>query len=1035
MNPLNVIAILRKFGNFLVGLFPFLAVVGAKLSKLTGTVWLEKIIAWLKAHKRLAPVGNAIERFLWKDYARDRLAAETFPAGTLTLLRVCSLATLALTLCTPLAFVLTKPAVPVELNSGTMSSAPLWAVYLWIVGASLGWGAILAGATQCHRIIFAVLAVACVWFVGSCALFSPRSYFNWLLPAAIYLAVHYSGYKSVRAEGARNVGAVLSALVAGIAAGMFLVILCPLGALAKPYGLQWGAVVGSILGLVALLTASQRDQRTNATMDKESAAPVVIMTFTLTPLIFAFSCSVVIRGGAGAFAGQMIASLQQWNGFLWPLWYFIGVGIVYKLLKNAKIMTYTVRDLMSARIFNPIAVILIVTAALIICSSEFRGELSKYDATLPIAVFFNSVYKANGWFWSQQLNQLAAPWMSWILLFDLAAIGWIAVRKQLNEDRLVTMLYFTTLSWLLIYEYQFQFSSFSQSPGHNVLVVVTFAIWLLWLFHTSVFAMCSQSTRSWPKGGRIGLYCGSISLCLLMIAARTVVKDFKVTNEIFLIMFQGIIDIGLPYFLYVLSVRRFERLPIRVLRIFQCFCAGALLTFPFNILDKLALSNWSMYRFFELLKHEVDNLKNHGYLEGFTVILPETWVLIRSLLYAGLLVAVFLIGRKRLKDDQAHFPAAIIFALLSFASGFGSFCKTSVDLPLPPLLKALVTPFNVSYAIDFNWIFSYLAVLLPGLFFVLLTTPAKPLSNGKLWGVALMTAAITLGLWTAFPRYESYLQSTNLMTAVLAGSGILFVYMIFHIVWRLESTAASLKSRKQGTTESLLLEDEHSMDAELQFATMDEGGEAADAVAIAETMPSKTTMPLIENRGLTALVAIAGIVLTGFAYSRTNAKRLLPQDVPSINAIMMLPADWKPGKDSGGPSTIFVSPGEPLNSTMEIGTLPSSSEGIEALALNLAKTCETRQVLPNFTTQNIVRWREVPGKPAAVYFRFTIKVGDIEVPRFGVTALCPRVDGKTEYFTICCFAGESNERIGDLKRVLQAQEHSRAKAGRGARKS
>ncbi|MFN8658777.1 MAG: hypothetical protein U0105_20750 [Candidatus Obscuribacterales bacterium] len=1023
MNPLNVIATLRKFGNFLVGLFPFLAVVGARLSKLTGTVWLEKVIAWLKAHKRLAPVGNAIERFFWKDYARDRLVADTFPAGTLTLLRVSSLVTLALTLCTPLAFVLTKPAVPVELNSGTISSAPLWVVYLWIIGASLGWGAILAGAAQCHRVIFAVLAVACVWFVGSCALFSPRSYFNWLLPATIYLAIHYSGYKSVRAEGARNFPAVLSALVAGSAAGMFLIVLCPLGAIAKPYGLQWGAAVGCVLGLIALLTANQKDERAAVVASEEVAAPVVTITFTLVPLILAFSFSVVIRGGVSPFAGQIIASLQQWNGFLWPLWYFVGVGIVYKLLKNAKIMTYTVRDLLSARIFNPLAVLIIVGAALVVCSGELRGELSKVDALLPVAVFFNNVYHASGWFWSQQLNQLAAPWMSYILLFDLIAILWMAIRKQLNEERLVTMLYFTTLCWLLIYEYQFQFSSFAQSPGHNVMVVVTFAVWLLWLFHTSVFAMCSQSTRSWPKGGRVGLYCGLISLCLLMIAARTVVKDFKVTNEIFLVMFRGIIDIGLPYFLYVLSVRRFERLPIRVLRVFQCFCAGALATFPFNVLDKLALSDWSLYRFFDLLKHEVANLSTHGYLEGFTVILPETWVLIRSLLYTALLAALLLVGRKRLVKDEAQFPAAIIFALLSFASGFGSFCKTNVDLPLPPLLTALFMPFNVSYAIDWNWIFSYLAVLLPCLFFALLTTAGKALSSVRLVGVGLMTAVITFCLWTAYPRYESYLQSTDLMNTLLAACGMLFLYMIFHIVWKLESTADILRKRKPETTESMLLEEEDSMDSELQFVTMGEDEEETP-VSDADGNAAPEPKPLIDVRGLTALTAAACICLIAFGCYRANAKRLVPQSVPPLNATMMLPADWRPGKAAGGPSAIFISPGQNLNSTLEIGTLPSNPEGVEALAIALAKTCESKQVLPKFATQNILRWREMPGKPAAIYFRFTIKVGEIEMPRFGVTALVPRDDGKTEYLTICCFADESDERIGDLKRILQAQASS-----------
>lgn len=207
-------------------------------------------------------------------------------------------------------------------------------------------GAILAGAVQCHRIIYAVLGIASLYFVGSYALFAGRSFWNLILPVAMFLSVHFSGYRSVHPDGGKNVSAILSALAIGIPSGIFLVILTPLHALFKPNTLLWGSIIGSILSLVALFTATLADCAKYSSADsaehpspspsvdwKEDAvtdpaahkrslllrmmAPVVPMAFTFALFMLAFVLSLVVRSGPRTFAEQLISSLALWNGYLW----------------------------------------------------------------------------------------------------------------------------------------------------------------------------------------------------------------------------------------------------------------------------------------------------------------------------------------------------------------------------------------------------------------------------------------------------------------------------------------------------------------------------------------------------------------------------------------------------------------------------------------------------------------------------------------------------------------------------------------------
>src|SRR5690606_31609889 len=102
-----------------------------------------------------------------------------------------------------------------------------------------------------------------------------------------------------------------------------------------------------------------------------------------------------------------------------------------------------------------------------------------------------------------------------------------------------------------------------------MILLCLFSIWLLWLYHRVGLGMSMESSPLWPARGRLSIYGGVMLLCLLEIYAKCSIQNFKVMNEIFMVMFRGIIDIGLPYFLYVYATRKFKVLPLGLGAIFR----------------------------------------------------------------------------------------------------------------------------------------------------------------------------------------------------------------------------------------------------------------------------------------------------------------------------------------------------------------------------------------------------------------------------------------------------------------------------------
>ena len=99
--------------------------------------------------------------------------------------------------------------------------------------------------------------------------------------------------------------------------------------------------------------------------------------------------------------------------------------------------------------------------------------------------------------------------------------------------------------------------------------------------------------------------------------------------------------------------------------------------------------------------------------------LPAYWLAGRGLLFLCIFGFFgFLLLRRRAEDPRNR--AAAMLGLISAAMGFASFSGMKVDWPLLPTKAVLLlTPFNVSTAMDVGLIAIYLAYGIPALILVL----------------------------------------------------------------------------------------------------------------------------------------------------------------------------------------------------------------------------------------------------------------------------------------------------------------------------
>jgi hypothetical protein len=74
--------------------------------------------------------------------------------------------------------------------------------------------------------------------------------------------------------------------------------------------------------------------------------------------------------------------MSLWNGYLWPVWYFIGIGIIFKLIKNTKVITKSIKEALPSSLYLPSVVVLLIVSG---SALMWRNDLGQLVSALRIS--------------------------------------------------------------------------------------------------------------------------------------------------------------------------------------------------------------------------------------------------------------------------------------------------------------------------------------------------------------------------------------------------------------------------------------------------------------------------------------------------------------------------------------------------------------------------------------------------------------------------------------------------------------------------
>ncbi|MBS1953289.1 MAG: hypothetical protein JST89_03830 [Cyanobacteria bacterium SZAS-4] len=874
--------------------------------------------------------------------------------------------------------------VEIEAFSGFKGIAPGWSVILWMLCLPGAWAALLTGAARSNRVAFMVAASSASYFLITCVVLLPRSYFNALAPLSILISLIYCEHRLRDADSrGSTVLGMINALVCGIAAGIPLIILTPI----RPFlgtrinlpgpviSIGGGALLGAILGLACFVSARRfklpavpySDQPAN---EKIEEAPqnsgMALNAWSVTIVLMIFLFAGLMRGSLAQSGSELISSLALTNNYFWPLWYFMGVGILHKINKSSKTIASAIADVLPQQVFKPL-LITTLAISLITAFSEkicFALSLSTNQFSSTVLPFFYAIYSASKpYIWSSPLNTLTVHWFTTVLLFDLILVVVLSIQKRLTNEALIRLLFLNTFAFLLIWEYVFQLSSFARTPTHSVVVLFLFAVGLLWLIHTVGWDLSSKSSPAWPSAGRLAVYGGIATFAILDIHARSACKDFKLMNELFLTMFHGVIDVGLPYYFLVWATNRLGKLPVKISTTLGLFCLGAVASFIFNVLEKFAGAGWSTSALAQIVNLQTESLRTAGTID-IDLAIPPIWFFVRAVIYVGLLTIVYLLSRKKISDTE-NSSKTMLFVLVAFASGIVSFSNTFVELPLPAEARAFLAPCHQSLLFNCNLIQSYVAYWVPALIFGISQLYSKDNSiKIFLLCTPLAVAAHFLISWS-FAQTEIYCRA--------AGSFYTLIAILCGVFVALVGVA-------------------------LRRVTPD------DAFAQQQQDKKQTKAVILTPRTLLTLIAVAEIILIPIAVTQTNLKFNNFSLAPLTHKVT-IPTTWQqqnnPNTAQEETTTTFTRKAATGGtSILQIGTVDSAAQGTKELLKRLFVAAANSGRYQNLAVIAIEPWNKYYPNALACHFSYELPQTKPPVTMAGLSVLVPRTDKLTEFYTL-----------------------------------
>lgn len=709
MNVASAIKAARKLGNFIATLYPR---VGALGTRIEAWVLARPTVARWRAHPRMRVVLDAVDRFWWSDYARDRVDWQSLPSDAVPLLRWLFTGALLLTLALPLAIAWPVPALAVP------SACAL----------ALGLGFAMAAAAAANRgIAFGVELVA-LWLLASSAFGPPRSFANLLPSGAVLVNLAFSEARAHAGTTAR----LARALAIGAASGMVATILTPLAFVWPAHKLIFGAAWGAPLG-VGVALAARRVGR----------APSLLASAVVVSALAATHLGVVVgRAGLVAASSNWVDVYRLLLGWLWPVWYFVGVGVVFALLKGTRATIAVVDAFVPRRALAVVLGVALAIALALAWSRTIAAALLEQPAWLQGASAALFVVGRRV-IWDDPQRSLVFGWLRWVLLADVIALVWLALRRRLTIDAWVALASTTGVITFGIHEYVSELFGFQRAQGYGLVLLVGFAIWLLWLLYKIGLRIGSASSPHWPASARLGL-CGAVLvLALGAIDSRAAIGELKVIDEIFLYLFRGVVDIGVPFGLFVWAQRRLPRLPVETARLFFLFVAGALATLFMNLADQAAASG-SVDELVAFVAARHASLSQTG-RDVPVPALPLVYEVARD----AILLAVGLVVVRRQRARGAAM-SVMLFELAALALGYASFVRMRVDLPLLPMGWALyVQPSVPPQFLDGALVTSLAAWLVPVLALSSVRQPLVALLGAGIARFVIVSGSRLVAPWLA----------------------------------------------------------------------------------------------------------------------------------------------------------------------------------------------------------------------------------------------------------------------------------------------
>lgn len=959
----------QKIRYFLAGALPILARIGppahGRLARLFAR-FPRLTAAWQRLrHSRFGVVGERVaSTFVFGHYTEDPLDWEALPGDARAVLRSSVVLAALLCLLVPLAMTWIWPSVTVATATGSVSAVAGWSVILWLLTVSLGWSALLAGTAAASRLAFLPSLTLFLYFSAAAVGALAKSWWSLLVPLQAIIALVYAELQP--AASSRTARALLGRAAAIAMAGSLIaaltIVVIPTTPWFRGRLLVVSVACGIPLGILVRLVAARLARR-NADAQPVWRMDVVTATLTITNMLLL--ASLVWRGGLAPPAATIHAFAMQATGFLWPFYFFVGAGVVFKILRQTSTVQRVVENALPASWFVPAALAMLVVATGIAWIKPILLRPAfPWPAWLLTAA--SALYAATAWLWQSALIRLAVDPMKWILLGTLVLAVYCASQRRLTSALMARLIFGVTLCAFVVVEYHFQSLGFIRSPRASAFSLLVFTALILWLVHRTAFPYLTRASGSWPARSRLALYGALLMFALFPIHARAALHDPRLTNELFLYLFLGAINFGVPFYIFLYARKRLDSEVWPAASAFASVLVGAACSVALIVADKIVAAG-SLAAAWAFAGQQTAALA-----EGGTVVagplLPARWLLVRGVFVVGSLAAM---GGLEWRRSAGSFSRAA-FRVIGVAAGLVCFANRGIELPLmPQRVTFLIAPLHHTPLVDATYAATAVGLLLPALLLTLaLGDPRRKATGLALVLLAYLSHVSTSLLW---PRQEAWLRSTD--TLVVGGIIALALLALLAIAVRDRVGPPGLG-------------DEH------------------------ESAPRASLLTWPELRRAAAGVMVIATVLGSW---RALHNRLSDRELLS-GIVLKVPRAWRsPISASGAGASLTRESWSGAGSRL----VATTGAGGDTLSAAAVLRSATERSAGGIEPLSVSRWdRHYPGA-IALDFRVNPPPDDAAVAGFGTMVAAPLPNGRTLTIEMRYDAGDVH-RKWDVARALES---------------